>query len=83
MGTCSHKVPEKSSIMICIGIASVGTQILVAYVRYLVWSGIDTRVETRAIEYADDRYIKGKLSVSLQVLSEVKSVLKEDTGTPR
>ena len=34
--------------------------------------------EARAI--ADDGYIKAKLSVSLQVLSELKHVLKEDAG---
>ena len=32
------------------------------------------------IAYADDGYIKGRLSVSLHVLSELKRVLKEDTG---
>ncbi len=30
--------------------------------------------------YADDGYIKTKLSVTLQVLVEVKSVIKEDAG---
>ncbi len=34
--------------------------------------------ETRAVAYADDGYIKGKLSVTLQVLADLKSVLKED-----
>ncbi len=34
----------------------------------------------RAVEYADDGYIKGKLSVVLQVLAELKRVLKEDAG---
>ncbi len=34
--------------------------------------------ETRA--FADNGYIKGKLSVALQVLAELKRVLKEDTG---
>ncbi len=38
---------EKTSMLLWIGIASVGTQILVAYARYLVWSGIETRVEHR------------------------------------
>ena len=36
--------------------------------------------ETRAVAYADDGYIKGKLSVALQVLAELKRVLKEDAG---
>ena len=36
--------------------------------------------EARAIAYADDGYIKGKLSVALQVLAELKRVLKEDAG---
>ena len=34
----------------------------------------------RAIEYADDGYIKAKLSVALQVLAELKHVLKQDAG---
>ena len=34
--------------------------------------------EARTIAYADDGYIKVKLSVTLQVLSELKNVLKED-----
>jgi hypothetical protein len=34
----------------------------------------------RAVAYADDGYIKGKLSVALQVLAELKRVLKEDAG---
>jgi hypothetical protein len=36
--------------------------------------------ETRTVAYADDGYIKGKLSVDLQVLAELKRVLKEDAG---
>jgi hypothetical protein len=36
--------------------------------------------EARAIAYADDGYIKAKLSVALQVLAELKHVLKEDAG---
>ncbi len=36
--------------------------------------------EARTITYADDGYIKSKLSVVLQVLDEVKAVFKEDTG---
>jgi hypothetical protein len=30
--------------------------------------------------YADDGYIKTKLSVALQVLAELKHILKQDTG---
>ena len=30
--------------------------------------------------YADDGYIKAKLSVALEVLSDIKQVLKEDAG---
>ena len=33
--------------------------------------------EDRAVVYTDDGYIKGKLNVALQVLSELKLVLKE------
>ncbi len=36
--------------------------------------------EARAVAYVDDGYIKGKLSVALQVLAELKRVLKEDAG---
>jgi len=36
--------------------------------------------EARAIAYADDGYIKRNLSVALQVLAELKRVLKEDAG---
>ncbi len=31
-------------------------------------------------DYANDGYIKGKLSLALQVLAELKRVLKEDAG---
>ena len=37
--------------------------------------------ETRTVTYTDDGYIKGKLSVSLQVLTELHRVLKEDAGS--
>jgi hypothetical protein len=37
-------------------------------------------MEARAIAYADDGYIKAKLSVTLQVLTEFKNVLKQDAG---
>jgi hypothetical protein len=33
-----------------------------------------------AVAYADDGYIKAKLSVNLEVLSVIKQVLKEDAG---
>jgi hypothetical protein len=33
-----------------------------------------------AVAYADDGYIKAKLSIALQVLSDIKHVLKEDAG---
>jgi hypothetical protein len=36
--------------------------------------------EDRTITYADDGYIKGKLSVELQVLAELKTVFKADAG---
>jgi hypothetical protein len=36
--------------------------------------------EARAITYADDGYIKAKLSVALQVLAKLKHVLKQDAG---
>jgi hypothetical protein len=36
--------------------------------------------EARAIEYVDDGYIKAKLFVVLQVLTELKTVFKEDAG---
>jgi hypothetical protein len=36
--------------------------------------------ETRVVVYVDDGYIKGKLNVVLQVLVELKCVLKEDVG---
>jgi hypothetical protein len=38
------------------------------------------RPEARAIACADDGYIKAKLSVALQVLAELKHVLKQDAG---
>jgi hypothetical protein len=36
--------------------------------------------EARVIAYADDGYIKSKLSIALQVLAELKSVFKADAG---
>jgi hypothetical protein len=37
-------------------------------------------MEDRAIAYAEDGYIKAKLSVTLQVFAELKCDLKEDAG---
>jgi hypothetical protein len=36
--------------------------------------------EARAIAYADDGYIKAKLSIALQVLTDLKTVFKADVG---
>jgi len=36
--------------------------------------------QARALAYADDGYIKSKMSVALQVLADLKHVLKEDSG---
>jgi hypothetical protein len=36
--------------------------------------------EARAIAYADDGYMKAKLSIALQVLAELKDVFKADAG---
>ena len=36
--------------------------------------------EARAIAYADDGYIKAKISIALQVLAELKDVFKADAG---
>jgi hypothetical protein len=36
--------------------------------------------EARTITYTDDGYIKAKLNVVVQVLTELKCVLKEDVG---
>jgi hypothetical protein len=45
------------------------------------WGRVLTKFqEFRAIAYADDGYIKTKLSVTFQVLVELKRVLKEDDG---
>ncbi len=46
-----------------------------------LWGRVLTKFqEVREVAYDDDGYIKGKLSVDLQVLAELKRVLKEDTG---
>ncbi len=39
--------------------------------------------EARTVEYADDGYIKAKLSVALQVVAELKTVFKVDAGLER
>ena len=36
--------------------------------------------EVRTVVYVDDGYIKSKMSVTIQVLVELKSVFKEDAG---
>ena len=36
--------------------------------------------DAREVAYADDGYIKAKLSVALRVLAELKLVFKEDAG---
>jgi hypothetical protein len=36
--------------------------------------------EARVVAYADDGYIKAKLRVTLQVLTELNTVFKADTG---
>ncbi len=46
-----------------------------------IWGRVLAKFQgARAVAYADDGYMKGKLSVVLQVLTELKSVLKEDSG---
>jgi hypothetical protein len=45
------------------------------------WGRVLTKFqETRTVAYTDDGYIKTKLSVDLQVLTEVKTVFKVDAG---
>ncbi len=41
---------------------------------------LDKFQEARVIPYADDGYIKAKLSIGLQVLAELKAVFKADAG---
>ena len=36
--------------------------------------------DAHAVAYVDDGYIRAKLSVALEVLSDIKQVLKEDVG---
>jgi hypothetical protein len=46
-----------------------------------IWGRVLAKFQgTRAVAYADDGYVKGKLSVDLQVLADLKRVLKEDAG---
>ena len=46
-----------------------------------LWGRVLVKLEeARAIANADDGYIKAKLSSALQVLAELKRVLKEDAG---
>ncbi len=45
-----------------------------------LWGRVLTKFqEPRPVTYTDDGYIKPKLSVSLEVLTELKTVFKEDT----
>jgi hypothetical protein len=46
-----------------------------------LWMRVLTKFqEVRSIAYADDGYIKPKLSIALQVLTELKAVFKTDAG---
>ncbi len=46
-----------------------------------IWGRVLAKFQgARAVTYVDDGYIKGKLSEDLQVLTEFKRVLKEDSG---
>jgi hypothetical protein len=46
-----------------------------------IWGRVLAKFQgVRTVSYSDDGYIKGNLSESLQVLAEVKRVLKEDKG---
>jgi hypothetical protein len=46
-----------------------------------IWGRVLAKFQrTRSVSYPDDGYIKGKLSVVLQVLVDLKRVLKEDAG---
>ncbi len=46
-----------------------------------IWGRVLSKFQgARTVTYADDGYIKGKLSVALQVLAELKRLLKEDAG---
>ena len=46
-----------------------------------LWGRVLTKFqEVRVVTYADDGYIKAKLSVTLQVLAELKAVFTEFCG---
>jgi hypothetical protein len=46
-----------------------------------IWGRVLVKLQgTRTVAYADDGYCKGKVSESLQVLTELKCVLKEYAG---
>ena len=46
-----------------------------------VWGRVLAKFqEVRTITYEDDGYMKTNMRVTIQVLTELKSVLKEDTG---
>jgi hypothetical protein len=46
-----------------------------------IWGRVLAKFQgVRTVSYADDGYIKGKLSEALRVLTELKHVLKEDEG---
>jgi hypothetical protein len=48
---------------------------------YHLWGRVLAKFqETRTITYTDDGYIKDKLNVTLQVLTDLKYVLKTDVG---
>jgi hypothetical protein len=51
--------------------------IFILTIHHLWGRVLDKFQETRAVAYVDDGYIKGKLSVTLQVLAELKRVLKQ------
>jgi hypothetical protein len=46
-----------------------------------IWGHVLAKFQgSRVVTYTDDGYTKGNLSVTLQVLTELKRVLKEDAG---
>jgi hypothetical protein len=46
-----------------------------------IWGHVLAKFQgSRMVTYADNGYIKGKLSESLQVIAELKRVLKQDAG---
>ncbi len=78
----------KSSVAFFFSISLIGLLVLCSLAFQLLGLGLvhaeDGKLakfpEARAIAYADDGYIKAKLSVALQVLAELKRVLKNDAG---